>query len=166
MFEKLSYTVLRAPLRWLDTVPVGRILNRFTADFNVLDSRVANDLGFTLYEILEVAGIMVAGLIVSPLIIIFACALLSTAIYVAYLYLAGAREVKRLESNAKSPIFEQFGSALAGIGTIRAFDKTEEYIERYVMLFDQSPLCFSAPSIATRYTQCCPRTSNLLTWIP
>ena len=37
-----------------------------------------------------------------------------------------------MESNAKSPIFEQFGSALAGIGTIRAFDKADAYIERYV----------------------------------
>lgn len=32
LFEKLTYTVLRTPLRWLDTVPVGRILNRFTYD--------------------------------------------------------------------------------------------------------------------------------------
>ena len=30
LFENLLYSVLRAPLRWLDTVPVGRILNRFT----------------------------------------------------------------------------------------------------------------------------------------
>lgn len=30
LFEKLTYSILRAPLRWLDTVPVGRILNRFT----------------------------------------------------------------------------------------------------------------------------------------
>ena len=35
LFQNLTYTVLRAQLRWLDTVPVGRILNRFTADFNV-----------------------------------------------------------------------------------------------------------------------------------
>ena len=38
-----------------------------------------------------------------------------------------------MESNAKSPIFEQFGSALAGIGTIRAFDKADAYIERCVL---------------------------------
>lgn len=30
LFEKLTYRILRAPLRWLDTVPVGRILSRFT----------------------------------------------------------------------------------------------------------------------------------------
>lgn len=40
--------------------------------------------------------------------------------------------IQRLESSAKSPIFEQFGSVLSGIGTIRAFDKTDAYIERYL----------------------------------
>jgi ABC-type multidrug transport system fused ATPase/permease subunit len=130
IFDKLCATVLRAPLRWLDTVPVGRVLNRFTADFNILDSRIAGNLGFFLYQGLELVGIMIAGFIVSPYMIFFAAALMVIAGYVAGLYLGGAREIKRLESNAKSPIFEQFGSSLAGIGTIRAFDKAEEYIDR------------------------------------
>ena len=75
-------------------------------------------------------AITITGFIVSPYIIIFAVFLLSMATSIALRFLGGAREVKRLESNAKSPIFEQFGSALAGVGTIRAFDKTEEYIQR------------------------------------
>jgi ABC-type multidrug transport system fused ATPase/permease subunit len=131
MFEKMCYTVLRAPLRWLDTVPVGRILNRFTADFNTLDSKIALHLSFCGYMMLEVAGITIAVLFVSPIMILFAVVFLALALWVARRYLGGAREIKRLESNAKSPIFEQFGSALAGVGTIRAFDKAEEYIQRY-----------------------------------
>ena len=132
MFDKLSYTVLRTPLRWLDTVPVGRVLNRFTADFNILDSRISGNLGFAFYQFLELIGISIAGFLVSPYMILFAAFLMCIALYVALRFLYGAREVKRLESNAKSPVFEQFGSALAGVGTIRAFDKSEEYIERYV----------------------------------
>ena len=139
MFEKLAFTILRTPLRWLDTVPVGRVLNRFTADFNVFDSRIASGLGFFFYQSLELVGIMIAGFIVSPFMMFFALALIAVAAYVAIQYLNGAREVKRLESNAKSPIFEQFGSALAGIGTIRAFDKAEEYIDRYVILLLELP---------------------------
>ncbi|KAL8865004.1 MAG: hypothetical protein Q9198_009519 [Flavoplaca austrocitrina] len=59
-----------------------------------------------------------------------ALGLLFICLFVGARFMAGAREVKRLESNAKSPIFEQFGSALAGIGTIRAFAKVDDYVDR------------------------------------
>ena len=130
LFEKLTYTVLRAPLRWLDTVPVGRVLNRFTSDFNVIDSRMAYDIGFMLYMLLQLMAIIIAGLFVSAYMILFAVVLLSICVAIALRYLAGAREVKRIESNSKSPVFEQMGSALAGVGTIRAFDKSDAYIKR------------------------------------
>ena len=136
LFQKLSFTVLRAPLRWLDTVPVGRVLNRFTADFNILDSRIANNMGFSFYTALELFGITIAGIVVSPFVILFAALLTSVAFYISWLYLRGAREVRRLESNAKSPVFEQFGSLLSGVGTVRAFDKTDEYIKRMFVKID------------------------------
>src|SRR5690606_11499220 len=53
LFDHLAYAVLRAPLRWLDTMPVGRILNRFTADFHLIDSRLGYDVGFLAYHFLE-----------------------------------------------------------------------------------------------------------------
>ncbi|KAL8648048.1 MAG: hypothetical protein Q9210_005213 [Variospora velana] len=132
LFDKLTYSILRAPLRWLDTVPVGRILNRFTADFAVIDSKIGKDVGFMLYQVTQLVGIIVAGLFVSPYMLLSALGLLVLCWFVALHFLAGAREAKRLESNAKSPIFEQFGSALAGIATIRAFAKADHYIDRYV----------------------------------
>ena len=130
LFENITYAILRAPLRWLDTIPVGRILNRMTADFAMIDSRLGNGIGFLLYQMITLFGIIIAGLFVSPWMLLSALALLVLCGRITYLYLAGAREVKRLESNAKSPIFEQFGSALSGIGTIRAFGKAEAYIDR------------------------------------
>ncbi|KAL8859663.1 MAG: hypothetical protein Q9178_003777 [Gyalolechia marmorata] len=132
LFDNLTYAILRAPLRWLDTVPVGRVLNRFTADFAVVDSRLGNDVGFMLYQVIQLVGIVIAGLFVSPYMLLSAVGLLIVCLLVGIRFLAGAREVKRLESNAKSPIFEQFGSALAGIGTIRAFAKVDDYVDRYV----------------------------------
>lgn len=61
MFERLTFAVLRAPLRWLDTMPVGRVLNRFTADFNTFDANQAYGLSFLLFNVLLVMGIVVAG---------------------------------------------------------------------------------------------------------
>ncbi|KAE9991311.1 hypothetical protein EG327_000152 [Venturia inaequalis] len=128
LFDKLTYAVLRAPLRWLDTMPVGRVLNRFTADFNQVDSQQAYNFAFCLYNAMIVVGIVIAGIIVSPYIILAAIILLTLCSRYALYYLATARQTKRLESTAKSPVFELFSTALAGVSTLRAFDKTQTYI--------------------------------------
>jgi len=61
LFDKLSFTILRTPLRWIDTVPLGRILNRFTADFNVVDARLSMDIGFGANNVFRLIGVIVAG---------------------------------------------------------------------------------------------------------
>jgi ABC-type multidrug transport system fused ATPase/permease subunit len=104
-------------------MPLGRILNRFTADFTQVDSIQAYNFAFCLYNFMVVLGIIVAAVFVSPIIILFAIVLLSICTWYGAYYLLAARQMKRLESTAKSPVFELFSTALAGIGTIRAFDK-------------------------------------------
>lgn len=128
LFNDLTYAVLRAPLRWLDTVPLGRILNRFTADIYTVDVRLGYDIGVFVEKVLEVCGIMLAGMVVSPFAILFAMMVLAICLKLSLAYLAGAREVKRLESVARSPVFEHFDSSLAGLATIRAFNKVDTYI--------------------------------------
>lgn len=83
-----------------------------------------------MYQFIQIAGIILASLFVSPIMLLFAVLLLSICVFIASRFLVGAREAKRLESNAKSPIFEQFGSVLVGLGTIRGFDKSDIYIQR------------------------------------
>ncbi|KAL2855667.1 hypothetical protein BJX68DRAFT_264021 [Aspergillus pseudodeflectus] len=136
LFDDLLATVLRAPLRWLDTVPLGRILNRFTSDIYLLDWRLGYDVGHLVYKALELLGILVAGVTVSPLLLVLACALLVLCIRICSDYLAGVREIKRLESNAKSPVIEKFNSSLAGLATIRAFHKTQTYLQQMYALIN------------------------------
>jgi ABC-type multidrug transport system fused ATPase/permease subunit len=61
LFEKLTFTIMRAPLRWLDTVPTGRILNRFSKDFEVVDIKLSNDVAFLVYRALALLGVVAAG---------------------------------------------------------------------------------------------------------
>ena len=130
LFEGFSNAIFHAPLRWLDTTPTGRILNRFTADFNVIDESMADGLGFFMNQVFQLTAILVAGVLVSPLEIVAAAILISISVYLARLYLPGIREVKRIESVTRSPIFEQLESAMVGIATIRAFGRTDDYMQR------------------------------------
>jgi len=45
----------------MDTVPLGRILNRFTADFNIVDARLSTDIAFGLNNLFRLIGVVVAG---------------------------------------------------------------------------------------------------------
>lgn len=136
LFDRMTYAVLRARLRWLDTVPVGRILNRFISDFALVDSRLGGDLHWFangLFSMITIAG---AALFVSFWMVVPVLTLAVACLYATYLYLDGARDTKRLESTTKSPIFELFGSALSGLATIRSFDRIEDYVDRMCLCID------------------------------
>ncbi|KAL7943262.1 P-loop containing nucleoside triphosphate hydrolase protein [Trichoderma barbatum] len=130
LFNQILFTVLRTPLRWVDTVPVGRILNRLTADFEIIDNRINIDVGLVLWRGLGLVGICVAATLISPYILPMAFVLVFFAASVATRYMAGARPMKRLESTSKSPVFEQFSATLSGVATLRAYQKTQVYVDR------------------------------------
>lgn len=115
----MTSAVLHAPLKWLDTVPVGRILNRFIADFNVIDSKLATDLASLIHYGLRVGGITIAGALVSPWLILCVIPLIATCIAYARMYLAGARDVKRLGMfliNTGAKMLYDFYPCLSSVG--------------------------------------------------
>lgn len=130
LFRQILHTVVRTPLRWLDTVPVGRILNRMTADFDVIDNRLANSTSFFVARILGLCAICAASTLVTPYVLPFAGVLVIVAGVIGKKYMDGARPMKRLESSSKSPVFELFNATLAGVSTLRAFSKTGDYIRK------------------------------------
>ncbi|PYI23139.1 ABC bile acid transporter [Aspergillus violaceofuscus CBS 115571] len=128
LFRQLLSVVLRAPLLWLDKVPSGRLLNRFTADFYLVDSRLGFDLTAVLNAGMDCIGVITGGVVVRPILLIFAVLLAAAATWYTKRYLSAAREIKRLESISRSPVYEQIATYLQGISTIRAFNQRKRYI--------------------------------------
>jgi len=136
LFETITHTVLRAPLRWLDTVPTGRIMNRFVSDFALVDSRLAGDFNWSFHGFLIIITIICSALFVSLVMIAPISMFAVVSLYYTNVYLEGVRDIKRLESNAKSPIFELLGSSLAGLATVRSFGKVDDYMDRMFSRID------------------------------
>ncbi|KAJ6035663.1 uncharacterized protein N7446_010423 [Penicillium canescens] len=137
LFAGLLHTILHTPLRWLDVVPPGRIMNRFIVDNLIVDSLLGDDIQSILANAFDMALAILAGSIVSPWLIIPAVILCIICVSYGRIYLNTAREIRRLESVSKSSIFEQVRSALSGLLTIRAEGKTPLYVNKVTEEIDK-----------------------------
>ncbi|KAL9610613.1 MAG: hypothetical protein Q9167_004687 [Letrouitia subvulpina] len=133
LFETLISSVLRSRLRWLDVTPLGRILNRLTSDFVLIDSRIPGDTHTLCSALLALIATSVAGLSVTWYMIIPEVLLSALSLAYTAKYLRAARELQRLDSVLKSPILSLFSTSLVGRSTIRAYGKAEVYMH---LMFD------------------------------
>lgn len=63
MLQRAMYRVLRAPMAFFDTTPLGRITNRFSRDVQVMDSELGESIrmfAFTFTQILATMGLIIA----------------------------------------------------------------------------------------------------------
>ncbi|KAK9371162.1 P-loop containing nucleoside triphosphate hydrolase protein [Lipomyces kononenkoae] len=121
LFEQLLQRVLRGTPRFFDSTPVGRILNRFSKDIEIVDQEVAGNLLAVMHSIVALAIILILITSILPRFL-FAAVLICLIYYVINIfYLRSSRELKRIQSTTRSPIYQHFGETLAGLSTIRAY---------------------------------------------
>ena len=128
--KTLLYRLLRCPISFFDTNPTGRILNRFSGDMDVLDGDITNSINTCIWCFFDVLATIVVITSVTPM---FASVLLPMGalyILVTKYYMMSARQVKRLESISKSPIYAHFSESLSGTVLIRAYKVEERFITK------------------------------------
>ncbi|KAI8820497.1 ABC transporter type 1, transmembrane domain-containing protein [Fimicolochytrium jonesii] len=122
-------TLLRAPVRFFDITPMGRIMNRFSKDISTLDQDVYWMAGDFLRNVVQAISVIVVIASVTP---VFVMAMLPIALmyrYVAKLYLQSSRELKRWDSVTRSPIFSAFSESIVGAPTIRAYGAEQRFLK-------------------------------------
>ncbi|WOG86165.1 hypothetical protein DCAR_0205366 [Daucus carota subsp. sativus] len=125
LHDSMLYSMLRAPMVFFHTNPIGRMINRFAKDLGDIDREVATFGNMFLSQVFQLLSTFVLIGIVST-ISLWAIMPLLILFYAAYLYYQStAREVKRLDSITRSPVYAQFGEALNGLSTIRAYKAYE-----------------------------------------
>jgi ABC-type multidrug transport system fused ATPase/permease subunit len=128
--SRALWAVLRTPAAFLDTTPTGRIINRFSSDMQ----RVDMDLRYSTAGFVDqLTGMLLAIVVASmyvPALFVVVFPLLFLYNSVQRRFRATARELQRLFSRSKSPIYQGFDEAMAGVSTIRAFQKQAHFIQR------------------------------------
>uniref|UniRef100_A0A8C6CPX6 Multidrug resistance-associated protein 4 n=1 Tax=Moschus moschiferus TaxID=68415 RepID=A0A8C6CPX6_MOSMO len=128
MFE----SILRAPVLFFDRNPIGRILNRFSKDIGHMDDLLPLTFLDFIQTFLQVIGVVGVAVAVIPWIAIPLVPLGIIFFVLRRYFLETSRDVKRLESTTRSPVFSHLSSSLQGLWTIRAY-KAEQ---RFQELFD------------------------------
>jgi len=136
MHDGMLVCVMRAPTRFFDTTPMGRILNRFTTDQYTLDNDLRQTVSMVLMCVIRVLQVSLFIIYVTPAFIPIVFPLGYVYFKVQEFYRSSSRELKRLESVAKSPIFSHFSETLNGLSTIRAFNAQHEFFDNSRRLND------------------------------
>jgi ABC-type multidrug transport system fused ATPase/permease subunit len=125
----LLNAVLRAKFKFFDTTPLGQITNRFSKDLEAIDQDISPCAAGVLQSLFSIVSIVILISIITPGFLIAGAFL--TALYTAIgaFYIQSSRDLKRLESAQRSPLYQQFGETLSGVTTIRAYGDERRFIE-------------------------------------
>ncbi|OQS02506.1 ABC transporter-MRP [Thraustotheca clavata] len=126
LFEKMTTALLRAPMKFFDTNPSGRILNRYSGDFNALDIGVPFSFMFVLATFFIVFFAMGTTIVVVRSLSFFIIPLFFIYYKVGTFYLQPAREIERLGKVTYSPMINLISEAIDGAVVIRAFGAKQE----------------------------------------
>eukprot|EP00947_MAST-08B_sp_MAST-8B-sp1_P005468 g5468.t1 len=121
LHRKALWAVLRSPWRFFSANPLGRIINKFSSDQGQIDELLPISLFDTIQIGFLVLGSLVLCCIAVPYIAAGLLPLLVLFVLIRRHFLFSSRELKRLESITKSPIFGTFTSSIQGLVTVRAF---------------------------------------------
>ncbi|KAJ5576016.1 hypothetical protein N7535_002942 [Penicillium sp. DV-2018c] len=127
LHERMAFAVFRSPMSFFETTPSGRILNRFSSDIYRVDEVLARTFNMLFANSARAVFTMIVISTSTPAFMLFIPPL--GYIYFSYqkYYLRTSRELKRLDSVTRSPIFAHFQESLCGISTIRAYRQENRF---------------------------------------
>ncbi|XP_023565420.1 multidrug resistance-associated protein 4 isoform X2 [Octodon degus] len=131
LHNKMFESILKAPVLFFDRNPIGRILNRFSKDIGHMDDLLPLTFLDFIQTLLLVISVVAVAVAVIPWIAIPMIPLAIIFFILRRYFLETSRDVKRLESTTRSPVFSHLSSSLQGLWTIRAYRAEERCQELF-----------------------------------
>ncbi|XP_011264384.1 multidrug resistance-associated protein 1 isoform X2 [Camponotus floridanus] len=143
--------VMRAPLTFFDTTPIGRIISRFAKDVDILDTSLPAQISDTIYCLFEVIATLFVISYSTPIFIVVILPVGAVYYFIQRFYVATSRQLKRLESVSRSPIYSHFSESVTGAQLIRAYGVQEQFIRESENRVDFNQVCYYPSIIANRW---------------
>ena len=138
LFRKMLLSVSRAPMSWFDSTPTGRILNRFSADTAKVDEKVPTLLRGTIDIVVNVTGTLVLVAMFSPWFLLLLPIMGLCFYHLQHRYRCAVRELKRMHSTSRSPIFANLSGALQGLDVLKASEVCDTWVDKHHTASDRN----------------------------
>uniref|UniRef100_A0A0L0P6Y1 Multi drug resistance-associated protein n=1 Tax=Candidozyma auris TaxID=498019 RepID=A0A0L0P6Y1_CANAR len=155
--------ILHCPMSFMDTNPLGRVLNRFTKDTDSLDNEIGEQLRLFIFPLAMIIGIIILCICYLPWFAIAVPFLGCAFFFLADIYSGSSREIKRLEAVQRSVVYNNFNEILTGMHTIKAYKEEVNFIKKndsllnrmneayYLSIANQRWLCVHLDTIAALF---------------
>lgn len=108
-------------LRFFDTQPVGRILNRFAKDVGYIDDLLP-DTGIDVVQLgLLSTAVVLTISVLDPFVLLMASPCIIAFFWVRAFYVKTSRDVKRVEGTERSPLYAHLSVTVEGLPLLRCF---------------------------------------------
>ena len=128
LHDDLLNTILRLPMSFFDTTPLGRIVNRFSTDIFATDNTLPWGFMALLMYSVSVLGTVIVIACTTPIFLVVVPPLAVGFSLVQAYYIRPSRSLKRIDSTSRSPVYQHFTETLVGVSTIRAMGVDERFI--------------------------------------
>ncbi|XP_044271381.1 multidrug resistance-associated protein 1 isoform X1 [Tribolium madens] len=152
LHQLLLSNILRVPCTtFFDVTPVGRILNRFSKDVDTVDNILPMTLRGWITCFFSVLGTLVVISVSTPIFVAVIVPIGILYYFIQRFYVATSRQLKRLESVSRSPIYSHFGETITGVQAIRAFREQDRFIKESEHRVDVNQVCYYPSIISNRW---------------
>uniref|UniRef100_A0A8D1I175 Multidrug resistance-associated protein 1 n=1 Tax=Sus scrofa TaxID=9823 RepID=A0A8D1I175_PIG len=147
----LLHNVLRSPMSFFERTPSGNLVNRFSKELDTVDSMIPQVIKMFMGSLFNVVGACIIILLATPVAAVIIPPLGLIYFFVQRFYVASSRQLKRLESVSRSPVYSHFNETLLGVSVIRAFEEQERFIRQSDLKVDENQKAYYPSIVANRW---------------
>ncbi|KAF9089740.1 hypothetical protein BGX23_006468 [Mortierella sp. AD031] len=151
LHNNLLARIIRLPMHFFDSTPVGRVVNRFSTDQDTVDVLLPQALSDFYYYTFTVLGTLVIISTTLPIFIATLPFLFGFYVLIQVYYVRTSRAMTHVHAIARSPLFQHFNETLAGVSTIRAMNQEQRFVQENAQRTDRASNAYFVTTVANRW---------------
>lgn len=150
LHSTMLFSILRSTMQFFESTPTGRIINRFSKDIEAVENMIPASYRMLLRCLFQVLIVIIMISISTPWFLVPLVPIAIIYIFVQRYYVAAMRQLRRLNSVSKSPIFSHFGETLTGVTTIRAYNAQNRFVSEMENKINENLIYYYPDTVSNR----------------